>query len=79
MDLGNDTGEFYTSTITLLGHTDTSIYKNVISIGTMLDNAPAQRVADMRGVVLTGGAITNLAILMTSGNFGGKVKLKGQI
>ena len=45
----------------------------------MLDNAPAQRVADMRGVVLTGGAITNLAILMTSGNFGGKVKLKGQI
>ncbi len=76
-DLGNDIGEFFKGTISIKNHNDASIYKSIEVKGTMYDSAAAQRVVDGHCVVKTLGLITNVAMVMTSGNFGIKTRYKG--
>lgn len=76
--LGNDTGEFYNSTISFTGHTDGSIYKNIRSSGILYDSAPVLRVADTHGIILTGGSVTDFALQMSAGTMSGKVIFKGE-
>ena len=75
--LGTGTGEFYTGKIQLINHLDTSVYQAIIANGVMYDQAAAQRVADMRGVIKTAGPITNVAFLMSSGNINMSIKVLG--
>jgi len=76
--LGTGAGEFYQSTITFVGHNETSIYKSVRAEGVIYDSAPALRAANFRGLVLTGAAITNFALQMSSGTMSGKVIMRGE-
>jgi len=78
-NLGTGTGEFYQGTIVLKNHTDTSTYKYVNSTGSVYDATPDFRASDMRGLVLAGGAVTNFAFQMSSGNQNCKLRVKGEL
>lgn len=77
-NMGTGTGEFYHGTITMFNHTDTNTYKYINSEASVYDATPDFRASDMKGVVLTGTAITNIAIQASTGNISGKVVLKGE-
>ena len=77
--LGTGSGEFYQSTITFEGHTETSIYKSIRANGIVYDSVPALRNANLRGLVLTGAAITNFALQMSSGTMSGRVIMRGEL
>ena len=62
----------------MLNHTDTSTYKYVNSVASVFDATPAFRAADMKGLVLTGGSVTDLIVQPDSGLISGKVTLKGE-
>lgn len=78
-DLGTGTGEFYQGVITMINHTDTSTYKYLNSLGSVYDATPEFRAADMKGIVLTGGSVTDIQIQPSSSTFSGKVVMKGEL
>jgi hypothetical protein len=77
--LGTGAGEFYQSSIVFVGHTETSIYKTIRADGIVYDSTPALRTADFRGLVLTGAAITNFALQMSTGTMSGRVIMRGEL
>lgn len=77
-NLGTGSGEFYQGSITLLNHTDGSTFKYVNSLGSVYGATPALHAADMKGLVETGGSLTDFAVQPSSGLISGKVVVKGE-
>jgi hypothetical protein len=78
-NLGTGAGEFYQGAITMENHTDATTYKHVNSLGSAYDATPALVTMDMKGLVLTGGSVTNLAIQPSSGTISGSIVVKGEL
>jgi len=78
-NLGTGAGEHYQGDIDMYNHTDTSIYKYIHARGSLLDATPELRRADMEGLVLTGTAVTDIAIQASTGNISAKVRLLGEL
>ncbi len=78
-NLGTGTGEFYQGTITMENHTDGSTYKYVNSLGSAYDATPALVAMDMKGLVVTGGSVTDFAIQPSSGLISGSIVIRGEL
>lgn len=73
--LGSSTGEYCALVIKILGQANAAVYKGLIVDGTQYDSGGVHRKTDTRATIETVAAITDLKLVLTSGNINAHVEV----